>query len=441
MTRHDRQGLHGFLDCDTYRLLQSFFVIVAGLLAPSESSAQDKTRILGYGSVGYSLLINTEGQEPPYGETFGGASKKGTFRNLTRFGLNLTHEASENTSILIQLAASGSDLFHGTDEEHQFNVRANLAGLKLQYELLEIMLGILPTGYFMISDTMQMGATYLWAQPPKVFYRVGDTANVVGARMRKSFDLVDEHLLTLELLTGEMLYRKWYDSDTRIDSRSSYLYSLGMHLDIGDHNLRLTYTLVPEMHFTRSEFVDSVLSPGNPPIRIEAPGGCSRILIDGITAGYDGYLSEDIRIQGEFVRRRSHFNGCYGSQVFREKVRYLEQAGYIAFAYTIGSWTPRFLILKQNIELELEEAADLFASRFPAAQRSAARAGYVRAAKLRIEEKTDSFGLGLNYQITPYIVAKAEVEHYIAPDENIRGYQMDVDSSATLFNIAVDYVF
>lgn len=422
---------------------QPILFAVLALMVPSLGKARGTTRIVGYGSVGYSLLVSAstpEGTELPYGDSFGGASKKGTFRNLTRFGLNLTHVAAENTSFLIQLAANGSDLFHGTDEEYQFNVRANLAGIKLSYDLLEVMLGILPTGYFMISDTMQMGATYLWAQPPKVFYRVGDSSNVVGARMRKSFDIEDD-LLTLEVIAGELLYRKWYDSRSEIDSRSSFIYSLGFLVETGDHNGRLVYSIVPEMSYTRSEYRERVLSPGTPPVKIALPGGCRTALVDAVNAGYDGYITDEFRVQAEYVLRRTHFRGCYGSQLYAERMRFQEQAGYVALAYSMGSFTPRLLILKQNITAELDDAATYFASRYPVFQRPFVRAAYLKDAGYRGREKTDSFGLGLNYQLTPFIVAKAELEHYVAPDKNIRGYQMPVDSSATLFNIAIDYVF
>lgn len=420
----------------------AFVALLGGLLTPS-AAAEDKTRIVGYGSVGYSLLVTTDtpdGEELPFGDTFGGASKKGTFRNLTRFGLNITHETNDTTSILLQLAANGSDLFHGTDEEHQFNVKANLAGLKFKSDLFEVMLGILPTGHFMISDSMYMGATYLWAQPPKIFYRVGDSSNVVGARVRRSFDL-DENLLTFELLAGEVDYRKWYDSNTDIDSRSVIIYSFGADLEAGDHNFHFALTTAPEMSFTRTEYTDQVLSPGNPAVRLGVPGGCKNSLLDGLSAGYDGYLTDEFRVQAEFVMRRTHFAGCYGSQAFVEKVRLLEQAGYLAFAYSLGAWTPRLLFLKQSIGAELDDAADHFAAKYPVFQRPIVRATYLQRVGYRVREKTDSFGIGLNRQITPFIVAKGELEYYIAPDKNIHGYQIPHDSTAMLLNVAVDYVF
>lgn len=404
---------------------------------------ETKTRIVGYGTIGYSLIANKEtpeGVSLPQGDTHGGASTKGTLRNLTRFGLNITHTAGENTSLVTQLEANGADLFHGTDENHQFRMRANLAGIKLNFDLLELLAGIVPTGYFLISDTMEIGATYLWAQPPKIFYRIGDSSNVAGGRVRKSFEW-SESLLTFEFLFGEMLYNKWYDSNIELDSRSSFLYSLAMEYETEDHSFRLALSTIPEMRYKRYDYSEKVLEPGKPPVRLKGYGGCSDTAVGALNLSYDGYLTESLRLLSEYATRNTVFGGCFGTQIFAEKLEYTEHAAYLAFAYTAGKWTPRIMALKQTISAELDAAAEAAADRDPTKPRPAVIAGYKKAVGLRVQEKTDTYGIGLNYQWTDFIVVKSEVEHYISPDKNINGYQLPPDSNVTIFNFAIDYVF
>lgn len=402
-----------------------------------------KTRIVGYGSVGFSLLADTNtpnDQDLPYSNAFAGASSKGTMRNLTRFGLNITHVANENISYVLQLAANGSDLFHGTDEGHQFKTRANLAGLKINFDLLEVLAGIVPTGYFLISDTMQMGATYLWAQPPKAFYRMGDSFNVAGGRIRKAVEF-DDRLLTFEFLAGEMLYNKWFDSNSELDSRSSFLYSFGVHLETEDHAMRLAFNAVPEMNFRRFDYKVQTPVPGKPPIRVKGNGGCRSTYIGAVNMGYDGWFTDALRVQLEYALRHTHFKGCYGTQSYVEQVKWQENSGYLAFAYSMGKWTPRLLMLKQHITVDLEDAVANFLKQYPQSQWPTVEAAYRASAGSRGREKTDSYGIGLNYQLTDFIVVKSELEYYMSPDKNITGYQLPADSNATLFSAAVDYVF
>lgn len=425
--------------------LCSWFVLSLTLSISSVAQAEEfgQTRIVGYGTVGYSLLANhetPEGVDMPNGDSFGGATTKGTFRNLTRFGLNITHTADENTSLVLQLAANGSDLFHGTDEDHQFRVRANLAGLKLNFDLLEFLAGIIPSGYFLISDTMQIGATYLWAQPPKMFYRIGDSSNVVGGRVRKSLEW-DESLLTFEFMFGEMLYHKWYDSKSEIDSRSSYLYSLAAEYETEDHNFRMTLSAIPEMNYRRYDYAPTVLQPGQPPVIMKGYGGCRDTEVSALNISYDGFLTDSLRLQSEYALRQTNFDGCFGTQEYAQKMKFTEDAGYVAFGYVIGKWTPRLMLLKQRNAVDLDEAAEAAADRLPTLPRPVVIAQYKDTVGKRAKEKTDTFGVGLNYQWTDYIVVKTELAHYIAPDKNIRGYQLPPDSNATVFNFAVDYVF
>lgn len=409
----------------------------------AEELAPRKTRIVGYGTVGYSLIADyktPEGVDLPNGDYFAGASTKGTFRSLTRFGLNITHSATENTSLVMQLAANGADLFHGTDEDHQFNVRTNLAGLKLNFDLLELLAGIIPTGYFLISDTMQIGATYLWAQPPKIFYRVGDSSNVVGGRVRKSLEW-DDSLMTFEFMFGEMLYNKWYTSVAELDSRSSFLYSLAVEYEAEDHNFRAVFSVVPEMRYTRYDYVEKVLEPGKPPVLLKGYGGCNATALGAVNLSYDGYFTNSLRFLSEYAVRKTEFDGCFGTQLYAQKLEYLEHAAYIAFAYSIGRWTPRLLFLKQHIEAGMDAAAEKAADRKPNLPRPAVIAGYKAEVGKRAREKTDTYGVGLNYQWTDFVVVKGEFEHYIAPDKSINGFQLPADSNLTTFNFAIDYVF
>lgn len=407
------------------------------------TSAQADFRIGGFGTVGYSVLADSSTPNGGRLEGVSGVNAKGTMRNLTRFGLNISKPLSEHASIFFQLVANGSDLFHGTDRGNQFRVRSNLAGVRLDFDGYALMLGLIPTPNFIISDYIHVGYSYRYAQPPKVYYRYADIENVVGMRASRHIELGD--LMTNVIFTaGEVIYDKTFEDNSDYGSRSAYYYSLYFENEINDHLLRFGYILFPDLKFSRDfRQVQTVgTAPNQQQIEVIAPGGCNGNDMTAWGIAYRGTFFEDMELLAEASQRDLLMGGCYGAIATFEKMHQLDMASYFALSYNIGRFTPRLGMAIFNRSIDTDDATAYQTRALPDGPlRTATRAGIDRLLKNRVEEKGTTYSAGINYQIDQQTLLKTEVEHYVATDENINGYYMPPKSTATIVNISVDYVF
>lgn len=407
------------------------------------TSARADFRIGGFGTVGYSVLADSSTPNGGRLQGLSGATPKGTMRNLTRFGLNISKPLSEHASIFFQLVANGSDLFHGTDRDNQFRVRSNLAGVRLDYGGYSLMLGLIPTPNFIISDYIHVGYSYGYVQPPKVYYRYADIENVVGLRASRHIEMGD--LMTNVIFTaGEVIYNKSFEDNSDYNSRSSYYYSLYFENEYRDHLLRFGYILFPELKFSRDfRRVQTVgTAPNQQQIEVIAPGGCKGADMTAAGIAYRGTFFEHFEVLAEASQRGLVMGGCYGVLALYEKLIQKDMASYFALSYNLGRFTPRVGMAMFDRAVNTDDATAYQTRDLPDGPlRTATRAGIDKLIRDSIEEKGATYSVGLNYQIDQQTLLKTEVEHYVATDENINGYYMPPDSTATIVNISVDYVF
>lgn len=420
----------------------------AGLLVSAaafslSTTARADFRIGGFGTVGYSVMVGSSTPNGGQISELSGVTAKGTMRNLTRFGLNISKPLSENASIFFQLVANGSDLFHGTDEGNQFRVRSNLAGVRLDYGGYAFMFGLIPTPNFIISDYIHVGYSYNYAQPPKSYYRYADIETIVGMRASRHIEMGD--LMTnIIFAAGEVAYDKTFEDASDYGSRSSFYYSLYFENELNDHLLRFGYILFPDLKFSRD--FRSIQTAGTPPnqqpIEVVAPGGCNNSDMTAWGIAYRGTYFDDLELLAEASGRDLQMRGCYGPLAISEKLYQLDKAAYIALSYSIGRFKPRLGLTMHHRAADADEATAYQTRNLPDGPvRTATRAGIEKVLKDRLEEKGTTYSAGLNYQIDQQTLLKTEVEHFMATDENINGFYMPPDSTATIVNITVDYVF
>lgn len=412
---------------------------MSSLLAISTMPAYADFLIGGFGTVGYSVLLGSTTEDGGRIDEFSGVNAKGTLRNLTRFGLNISKEINEHTMMTLQLIANGADLFHGTEKDHQFRVRANLAGLRFEHDHYTFLIGLIPTANFIISDLIQVGFSYQYAQPPKGYYRFADVESIAGMRASRYFELGD--LYTNVILTaGEVIYHKTIEDNSTYNTRSSYTYSLHFENEYRNHMLRIGYILFPSFRHTRR--FKSVISQGGNELEVEAVGSCIDSDMMAMGTAYRGTFFDDFQILAELAIREIKLGRCFGALAHTEKMIQRDWSTYISLSYQLGRFTPRLGFTDFARTADTEEATAYATRNVPDGPvREATRATIDKQIQDRVAQAGSSYTLGLNYQISSQIILKTEVEHHEAIEDDINGYYMPPKSTATVLNVSLDYVF
>lgn len=409
-----------------------------GLLAMAQP-AHSEFRIGGFGTVGYSVLADSETKTGGTLEEFSGVTSKGTMRNLTRFGLNFTKDISDNAMITVQFIASGADLFHGTDDRHQFRLYSNLAGIRFEVEDYAFLVGLIPTSNFIISDLIQVGYSYLYSQPPKGYYRFADVESLAGFRGSRYFELGSLYINAI-LTMGEVLYHKTVEDNSTYNTRSSYTYSLVLENEYQNHFFRAGYILFPAFRHSR-RFKTFQNIQGND-VEMVAVGSCANSDMTAWGIAYRGTYFDDFEILAEMANREIQTLECSGALEKSEKLRQYDRASYVSLSYALGKFTPRLGYAVFDRSIDTEEATAHATRAIPDGPvRVATRAAIDKELQARVAQTGYSLTAGLNYQINSQIILKTEMERFFAPDDTINGYYMPAGSTATIFNVSLDYVF
>lgn len=417
------------------RLGLSSLLAIGTLAVP----ARGNYRVSGFGTVGYSVLLDSTSKNGAKVGEFSGVNAKGTLRNLTRFGLNISKELNDHTMIALQLVANGADLFHGTDDDNEFRVRANLAGLRYEVGEYTFLIGLIPTANFIISDMIQVGYSYLYAQPPKGYYRFADTETISGVRASRYFELGD--LYTNVILTaGEVHYKKSIEDGSTYYTRSSYTYSLHFENEYRNHFFRIGYILFPSFRHTRT--FKTIVNQGGTDLEMEAVGSCIDSDMMAMGVAYRGAFFDDFQVLAELATRDIELGRCIGALERTEKMIQRDWSSYISLSYQMGRFTPRlgFTDFRRTAETE---AATAYATRdIPDGPvRTATRAAINKELQDRVAQAGSTMTAGLNYQVSSQIILKSEVEFHEAIEDDINGYYMPPGSTATVLNLSIDYVF
>lgn len=409
------------------------------LLGSWASPALGNFRVGGFGTVGYSVLLESTTKDGGQLEEYSGVSSKGTLRNLTRFGLNISKDITENAMLALQVVANGADLFHGTENDHQFKVSANLAALRYEYEAYTFLVGLIPTANFIISDLIQVGYSYLYAQPPKGYYRFADTETLTGLRATRYFEMGDLYTNVIVTL-GEVLYNKTVEDQSTYDTDSSFTYSLHLENEYRNHFFRVGYILFPS--FRHSRTFKRIATVGGNTIELESVGSCIDSDMQATGFAYRGTFFEDFQVLGELAVREVELGRCRGVLERTEKAVQTDWSSYISLSYQLGRFTPRVGFTDFKRSIDTAEATAFATRNVPDGPvREATRQAIDKELQDLVAQQGSSYSLGLNYQISSQIILKTEIEHHEATEDDINGYYMPPKSTATVLNVSLDYVF
>ncbi len=272
------------------------------------------------------------------------------------------------------------------------------------------------------SANQDVGGTFDFARLPTDAYSVSPTPDVNGLFFAKTW-LSDTWEWTLEgyLGTAHTDWRFYLRDGLEPQLAAGALYNgldlnlggLVLSLRAGEHYWRIgLHRVEAEMDYGTliSEYPYVSLEPGIGYYQtlpdIPGPGvpTVDKISIDVLTLGAEIALPHDVRLIGEYVRRRFN-NATAGPDV---------HAGYLALLRPVGNWTPYLYwsgIRSTDDALDLYELTNR--ARVPASLPNASliNAAQVVGADLRAALDQQSLAIGTSYSLSPTSKLKAEWMH------------------------------
>ncbi|RYE59414.1 MAG: hypothetical protein EOP48_00960 [Sphingobacteriales bacterium] len=177
----------------------SLYTVFSLTVCTTNANSEEKINISGFGTLGYSQLLNSSGGESFDSNSLSyksnktkkymGIDKRGTFARDARFGLNLDIPLDKNNLFLTaQIYSEAADTITG--ESQEFKTRLSLLNLNYSpFDGTTIRAGLLRIPIWFISDEKLVGYTYPFIRNPTevdTAHRQGDT--VTGVSISKVFE-------------------------------------------------------------------------------------------------------------------------------------------------------------------------------------------------------------------------------------------------------------
>ncbi|QDX82484.1 hypothetical protein B9N43_15325 [Denitratisoma sp. DHT3] len=314
---------------------------MCALLLPLAATADDAS-ISGFGTVGYAR------SDQPYAY-LRHIDDKGTFDSDSVFAIQVDKKLAPEWSATVQLKLASSV---SSDSRWDPTLAWAFVSWRPTNDWLFRAGKIRIPGY-LNAENLDVGVTYDYARPPAEVYSVSPTFNVTGASFNKVFEL-ERGDLTLDGYWGKS------NTDSRGYLRSDVpgLASAGPQfqpIKLEARGLGLTlhrdddiYVVSAHKAYSRKKDGQPWTGPGlvtlpTPPFppgigyydASAGAGGQSANALDTsiLYAGADVALGGDVRLAGEYVRRKvANLRGGLNST-----------SGYVSLRRQIGRWTPYVL--------------------------------------------------------------------------------------------------
>jgi hypothetical protein len=444
------------------KYMRTLLYLVLGLTTSAVARADDKISIRGFGTVGYTQLLTSEGGEeynpvamgfePRHTNKYWGIRKTGTFTRDTRFGLNIDAPLMNGTMHLTaQFYAEGANQTNGY--EKYFTQRLSLLSLRGEFvNNLHVAVGLLQAPMWMISEERYVGFTFPYIRPPSEVVgitRSGDT--VEGASIYYNWN-VGSWTIRPRIAFGNYNNKGPYDATSSVENEANILFnvlqfeyeniliSAGYHTFRGASNQDL-YQMVNQagmdMRFTLVNHLDY--------------NGYNTVL--GMKAEF-----EQLFLMAEYNSNTVNSYNFEGFLYPMEDSSQTLSGGYVLLGLPLGRWMPRVTVAtaRRTFDLDannVEKMAETLITNnpdIPDAQKPLARQA-IRAQGTdgfrkfyRTEAQQTTINLGLNYQWSPTTVLKAEFEQVKAPASGTIGeglFGLKRGSTVSLANFAIDFIF
>jgi hypothetical protein len=426
------------------------------------ASANDEISIRGFGTIGYTQMLTAEGGEefdpvamaykPQNTNKYWGIRKTGTFTRDTRFGLNIDAPLMKGKMhFTAQFYAEGANQTNGFHK--YFMQRLSLLSLRGEpMNNLHVAVGLLQAPMWMISEERYVGFTFPYIRPPSEVVgvtRSGDT--VEGASIYYNWN-VGSWTIRPRIAFGNYNNKGEYDSTSSVENEANIFFnvlqfeyeniliSAGYHTFRGTSNQDLNQKVNQagmDMRFTLVNHLDY--------------------------NGYNTVLGIKAEFQHLFLMAEYNSNtvNSYNFEGFLYPMEDSSQTltgSYVLLGLPLGRWMPRITAAtaRRSFQLDannVEKMAETLITNnpdIPEAQKPLARQA-IRAQGTdgfrkfyRTESQQMTINLGLNYQLNPTTVFKAELERVNAPasgtiSEGLFGLKRG--STVSLANFAIDFIF
>lgn len=401
----------------------------------------------GFATSGYTVLLNSEeGDNKQKISEFSGTNKKGSFIQLTRFGLNLTSLIDSTTHAIVQFNGNGANLVYGNTDGNNFKVRATIISLKKIIGNYEIIAGLFSAPFYMISEQYMVGYSHMWAQQPKAFYSTIDIQSMSGIKLISNNDFGDLYLKTT-LSMGEAIVDFTISQlDAKVSSNDYPIVALVFNAEYEETKIRLglTKTVEASLNFD-TPYVLTDTSNGTV-FQGEQKNGCKDVNMDFINLGIENNTFDNVILLAEYGNRKSDRSNCFGSLgVFQEGYKTDIKSYYGGIGYTIGKFTPRITYVTRRDNPDLSKVGENFANSTlppgtPDTVREDTSNGIIEQLKPQFEMEHNTINMGVNTLIHPNAMLKIEADFH-STGNGKNGMNLPVGGKATVLSVALDYVF
>jgi hypothetical protein len=442
--------------------MRTLLYLVLGLTTSAVARAEDKITIRGFGTIGYTQLLTSEGgeefnpvamgYEPRNTNKYWGIRKTGTFTRDTRFGLNINAPLMKGKMHLTaQFYAEGANQTNGF--EKYFTQRLSLLSLRGEpLNNLHVAVGLLQAPMWLISEERYVGFTFPYIRPPSEVVgitRSGDT--IEGASFYYNWN-VGSWTIRPRFAFGNYNNKGDYDATSVVENEATILFNV---LQFEYENILIS-AAYHSFHGTSNQDLYQKVNQAGMDMRFT--------LVNHLDYnGYNTVLGMKAEFEHIFLMAEYNSNtvNSYNFEGFLYPMEDSSQTlsgGYVLLGLPMGHWMPRLTVasVRRTFDLDannVEKMAETLINNnpdIPDVQKPLARQA-IRAQGTdgfrkfyRTEAQQTTINLGLNYQWSPTTVLKAEFERVKAPASGTIGeglFGLKRGSTVSLANFAIDFIF
>jgi len=380
------------------------------------SDAADRLKINGFFSGGASVLDDdgiveqTYGIEDDYNST-----------SITKAGIQMTFEVSEDIDATVQLVSRGTE---------DYNVDAEWA--YLSYEVVDdltLRVGRSRIPYYLLSEYLDVGYAYPWVRPPLEMYNI-PLSSTDGISALYDFNVADINF-TLQAYAGSTAGESdLLEADFSLNNQ----WGTALFAEWKDFTFRVGYN-------TGSLDVENLDEGGSGASLV---AGTSGVIALGNTIGVADPISETV-----LTNARTQYMSAAGmydngkllvmAEISNLRVEDLAQpagdGGYVTVGYRFGKWMPHLTYAKFYTDSYHDEKIDditdyaaevaeqayvITANGIQDLSSEIASVLEFRGGMQPLVQQQQSYTLGLTYDLSPRVKAKIEVAHY----ENFGSYEV-----------------
>ena len=380
------------------------------------SDAADRLKINGFFTGGVATM-----DDDGVVEQFYGIEDDYNSTSVTKLGIQMTFEVSENIDATAQLVSRGTD---------DYNVDAEWAYLSYDVmDSLTLRVGRSRIPYYLLSEYLDVGYAYPWVRPPIELYNI-PLSSTDGLTALYDFNVGDVNF-TVQAYAGSTQG----ESDLlEADFSLNQQWGTALFAEWGDFTFRVGYN-------TGSLDVENLVAGGAGDTLVQ---GTSGVIELGNALGVADPISETVlnNARTQYMSAAAMYdngNLLVMTEISNLRVEDVAQpagdSGYITVGYRIGKWMPHFTYAKfytdDYHDEKISEITDYAAA--VAEQAYVVTANGIqdlsseiasvlefRGGMQALVQQQQSYTIGLTYDISSRVKAKIEAAHY----ENFGSYDV-----------------